>query len=359
MNTKRIKAIAKLGLLFGTPLALLFALFAWGVHFGALHRDGITQFERDWLGLDVEVAPPFGESDGKDGKDGPKKDEAQTQGDGSEGAEEGGAPDRDQPDERPDRSDSDRSDEARDSRDDAERDPGDDPGDAPPQPPAGESDSSDVEPSVTEAPAPRVDPLAGELAQRLQLPVTIEIKVLVDPALADARPEWIDYVQRSVAEASRIYQKQFGIELEVVGVGQWPTAVAGLGAQELLQDLQARPREAGQILVGLTAHELDDVATDVPGSGDPFNGAYAVVGPIEGHGQPHLRGLLREISRLLGARAVTDPGHPDYQAGSWMRNAPVAESQAPWIDAANRQRILERKDRPFRPESSGVSQEDE
>src|SRR5690606_16137250 len=62
MNVKRLKAIAKLGLLFGIPISLVLGLFSWGVHVGAQHRHAIASFERDWLGLDVEVPDPPAEA---------------------------------------------------------------------------------------------------------------------------------------------------------------------------------------------------------------------------------------------------------------------------------------------------------
>ena len=343
MNAKRIKAIAKLVVLFGTPLAVVLGLFCWGVAFGATHRHTITTFERDWLGLDVEVPPPLHDTAEPD----PQVAES-----GSSEAESDSTPDGkgEQDTKSPEVADSSKALD-QDAQDDSPTPrPNSEHADVPVEPPAGR----------VEVPESRADALAGELAHRLQLPVTIEVKVLVDPALAESHPDWIDYVQRTVANASLVYQKQFGIVLEPVSIGRWPIAVAGITEDELLEDLRERPLEAGQVLVGLTAHPLKQVATERPAGDDPFNGAYAVIGPTAGHqGHPHLHGLLRELARLMGARDVDDPEHPDYRAGSWMRIAPVSETQPPWIDAANRQRVLERKDRPFRPSSAAGGSDDE
>ncbi len=62
MNWKRVKAVGKLVLLFGTPLLVVLGLFGYGVYVGDLYRHGITSFEKEWLGLDVEIAPEHGES---------------------------------------------------------------------------------------------------------------------------------------------------------------------------------------------------------------------------------------------------------------------------------------------------------
>ena len=63
MNWKRVKAVGKLVLLFGTPLLVVLGLFGYGVYVGDLYRHGITSFEKEWLGLDVEVAPAHGDDE--------------------------------------------------------------------------------------------------------------------------------------------------------------------------------------------------------------------------------------------------------------------------------------------------------
>ncbi|MCA9705717.1 MAG: hypothetical protein KDK70_07710 [Myxococcales bacterium] len=68
MNRKRIFAIGKLVVLFGTPLALIFSLFSCGVYCGVNNRAGIARFERDWLGLDVEVPDAAAEGKAAEGK---------------------------------------------------------------------------------------------------------------------------------------------------------------------------------------------------------------------------------------------------------------------------------------------------
>jgi hypothetical protein len=37
-----------------------------------------------------------------------------------------------------------------------------------------------------------------------------------------------------------------------------------------------------------------------------------------------------------------------------MSYAPAHDGQAPWIDADNRKRVLERKDKPFAPEGTNI-----
>src|SRR5690606_31260228 len=118
---------------------------------------------------------------------------------------------------------------------------------------------------------------------------------------------------------------------------------------------EARSRESADMLLAFThrplASRLDPPEADSDSDSTPFNGAYAVVhasSATNGH-DAHVRTMLREVGRMFGARDIVDAEEPDWQAGSWMSHATVAPSQAPWIDGANRRRILERKDKPFRP----------
>jgi len=177
----------------------------------------------------------------------------------------------------------------------------------------------------------------------------------VDDALVEQHPDWIDYVQRTVSHASSIYEKQFGVTLELGGVGRWGVPTAGMSSAELLEDVEGRPREAAQLVVGFTGRPLDDRTSGqafTPAAAGPYNGSAAVVYAHRGQHNPHLRGLLHELGHLFGALDVTDPSAPAYQSGSWMSYAPVRPGQAAWIDPDNRVRILDRKDKPFAPEGA-------
>lgn len=348
MNRKRILAIAKLVLLFGTPLALILALFGSGVYCGVENRAAITRFERDWLGLDVQVPdePADAKPEAKPGTD--AKDD--TDPDGSPDAE---------PDAKPDASG------------DAKA-PADATGDAkapvpeptPEQPPVtppiavvppGEPSTAGGVPVPVPALETRVDPLGDDLAARLRLPVVVKVKVLVDESVVAVHPDWIDYVQRTVSQASRVYEKQFGITLELSGVSRWTVATEGMRASALLDDLRGRPREGAEVLVGFTNRPFDGTTSgqaDTPLEGSAFNGAYGVVYATPGHREAHVRTLLHELAHMFGAKDVVDPAHPAYHGGSWMSYASVPETQDQWIDLENRRRVLDRKDLPFAPEAA-------
>ena len=342
MNRKRIIAIGKLVLLFGTPLAVVLGLFTCGVYYGVQHRTGITRFERDFLGLDVEVPgepAPAPEVEATDDAKGKAPDDAKT----------------------PDAKTSDAK-----APDDAKTPDAKTPDDAKTPPPP-EPVPTPVEPAPVVVPPPttggvpaplpppttRVDPLEEPLATRLRDSAVVRVKVLVDPSFVDEHPDWIDAVQRTVSRASRIYQEQLGISLELAGVGRWAVAPEGMGTAELLADLRQHPREGADVLLGLTSRPFDGmlVGSDTPEPGAPFNGTHAVVYATVGHRDGHLRTLLHEVSHLLGAADVVDPADPAHIAGSWMSFASVPETQAAWLDPTNRQRILERKDLPFSPDA--------
>ncbi|MBC8069343.1 MAG: hypothetical protein IAG13_13490, partial [Deltaproteobacteria bacterium] len=210
---------------------------------------------------------------------------------------------------------------------------------------------------VVEGPVATVDPLTGGLADRLAMPVRVRIKVLVDDELTTERADWIDYVQRTVSRASQVYEQQFGITLELYAVARWPVATAGLGSDQLLDDLRARSREGADILIGMTARPLDGSVSgeaETPTTDSAFNGAHGVVYSTPRAREPHLRTMLHEVAHMFGALDITNRTDPAWQAASWMSYAPVRDGQAPWIDADNRRRVLERKDRPFAPESPVV-----
>lgn len=310
MNRARLKAIGKLMLLLGLPVTVVMGLFGGGVYCGVRNRGAILGFEHDVLGLDVEVPAepktPVATAEPAPKPAAPKPVEPATP--------------RPQPQPKP----------------------------APPQP------ATPATPPPTSEPT-TVDPLASDLAAKVALPTHVRVKVLVDDELIAERQDWIDYVQRTTSAASSVYEQQFGITLDLVAVGRWPVATAGLGADQLLDELRTHPREGADVLVGMTARPLDGSISgeaETPTPQSAFNGAYGIVYSVPGAREPHLRTLLHELSHMFGALDITDPQDPAWQAASWMSYAPVRDGQSPWIDADNRRRVLERKDKPFAPEGA-------
>lgn len=318
MNSARLKAVGKLLLVLGAPIGCVLALFGSGVYCGVQNRYEITSFEHDVFGLDVEVPPaPAAPSTTPSASTTP---EPKTTTPTPEPVTEPVAVERPTPT---------------------------------PETPAPET------PTAVEESAPKVDPLGDDMAARLKVPVKVRVKVLVDDDLARQHGDWIDYVQRTTSRASRVYEEQFGIELELTAVGRWPVAAKGMRADALLDDLRGRDREGADILVGMTARALDDGVisgqAETPSETSPWNGVRGIVYAVPGMREPHLRTLLHEIGHMFGALDVTDPSDAAWQAGSWMSYAPASDGQAPWIDPDNRQRVLSRKDKPFAPDGTIVS----
>ncbi|MEX1367923.1 MAG: M12 family metallo-peptidase [Nannocystaceae bacterium] len=339
MNRKRILAVAKLVLLFGTPVAFVLGLFSGGVYCGVQNRARVASFERDWLGLDVEVPDtPKAEPEATAAPE-PKPEPEPEPGDGNDPTPAAAAP------------------EASSSGGSVGATPSPEPAPGPPQP--APAPAAEVPPAaVAGVPAPRpdisakVDPLDEAGVARLGIPVTVKVQVIVDASFIQSRSDWIDVVQRTVSSASRVYQEQFGITLELWSVGRWDVPDQGMSAAGLLADLQARPRQGANVLLGFTDRSFDGTVADKPVSpaaDAPFNSAYGVVYGTTGHRESHLRTLLHELARMMGAKEISNPQDPAWLAGSFMSYAPVPETQALWIDAANRERVLERKDKPFAP----------
>ncbi|RMG93717.1 MAG: hypothetical protein D6705_18200 [Deltaproteobacteria bacterium] len=349
---RRVGALVRLLLVLGTPLAVVCAIFGWGLAVGATHRDDVLHWEERLLGWTPEQIVE----------------------------EEGAHPEAERPP------------GAKTAREQAPAEPAAPTQDAPaapagtpPPPPTASGDdevnrgappeSSDGarNPTVPAPPPPAVTPVetndraapspaptaaeaaAPDLEAKLALPVVVRVRVFVDETTRAAHPDWIDYVQRLVAAASSIYGEHFGIRFDLVGVDLWPVPADGASARDLFADLEARPREAADIVVGLTDRPLDGGhgagLGAAPAPDSPFNGAVALVfaHPRSDPKLPHLPVLLHELGHLFGAEDATDPQSDAYRAGSWMAPLDAPRPSRPWIDPMNRRRILERKDRPFAP----------
>jgi hypothetical protein len=192
----------------------------------------------------------------------------------------------------------------------------------------------------------------------LTVPIAIRAKVLVDDRFANANPDWISYVQRTMSAAAQTFRLNFGIDLLLVGVGRWPDTLDGLDVDALYARLRHSRREGADILLGFVADRLGAYGYSKGRSTEdsPFNSAYGLVGMTPGSDPIHLRGVLRSIGYLLGATDVADPNSESYRLGSWMSESPVMTGRTFWIDLDNRSRILASKSKPFIPEAKDDGQ---
>lgn len=319
MTSSRLKSLSKLALLLGVPVALLLGLFAGGVHCGHEHRAAILGFERDWLGMDVEVpnepaqpkpaepakpepvqpaTPPVAEAPRPIPKTEPAKPE---------------------------------------------------PTPAPTPPPEPVKPEPVALVAVADPPPlPLAEPLplSADLQARLAEPVTVRVKLLVDAELAGRRPDWIAYAQRHVAWASQVLERQLGVRLDLRGVVVWSSPSGDTAT--LLADLQNRERDGADLLLGLSSRSF--AGETMPDATAEANLGFVVAEASPGSRAPHLRGMLHAIGEAFGAAPVVGPG-------TFMGDVITGDQHPIGLDAASRQLILERKHLPFQalPDAAPVA----
>jgi hypothetical protein len=302
--TRRAKILAKLGLLLGGPVLLLGGLFSAGIWVGTTHARSVSTFERDVLGLPVEVPPEPGAAPATPAPAAPA-----TPAPSAPSVTPAGSP----------------------------------PVAAPPVAPVRAPVPAAAVPVPAGLPVAVPERLDDEaLAERLAALRTIRVKVLVDRERT-RDPSWIADAHRLVEAVSASYEVALGIELTVVGIVSWDVATAALDPERLRADLASRPREGAEIVIGLADRAFDEPATSIA-EGDALGGVVLV--GAEPGATPHHRALLRELGHALGSADVVDAQSAAYQRGSWMSLAPVPPGATPWIDPESRRRILARKSLP-------------
>jgi hypothetical protein len=304
MSASRIKSLGKLVFLIGLPVAFVVGLFGTGVYCGQANRAAILGFERDWLGMDVEVP-------GEPAK--PKPDEPRP-----EVKKEDPKPEVKKDDPKPE----------------VKPEP---PKPDTPEPPKPDTPKPEPVAALSDALPVAVadpEPLAPAMQARLAEPVKIRVKLVVDAALHDRRPDWIAYAQRNVAWASQVFEKQLGVRLELRGIvatsATWPTGQAALAA------LAEVDREGADLVIGLAGGNVRAV-TQAPVSTAGNHAATAVAFANASSRAPHLRPLLRAVTHAMGGDPVGDPMVDDAR--------PIA------FTAADRQILLDRKHLPFGTEA--------
>lgn len=298
-SRKRILALARLVMLIGGPIFVLFSIFAIGVYAGVANREAVIGFEARWLGLEPLPEPATSETT-------PAKPEpAEPKPTEPEPGKPKPEPAKPEP---------------------AKPEP------AKPEPtePAKPEPTEPAQPKPTEPAQPIValEPLSGELAVLLAAPRVLGVKVMVDPALLLDQPEtWLTYVDALVRTTSEVFERAFGIELELRGVVVW-TRTANTG-EGLIEDLAARPREGADLILGLAMQPPLGVRPAARDDGVVV--AYAEAGRGDRFRLP----LLRALAAGFGAASTPD-------ASSWMSES-LPEGAPLRIDATNRALVLRNK----------------
>lgn len=299
MALARVKNLAKLTLLIGTPVAILVGMFSCGVYCGHENRDAVLKFERDWLGFDVAVPGEPVPVKPEPVKTEPVKPE----------------PVKTEP---------------------VKTEP------TPVKPEPTPVKTEPVPEPVVLAkvedplpfPMPEPAPLSGDSRAKLDDPVRISVKVLVDPALAVRRPDWLAYVQRHIAWGSGVLEKQIGLHLDLAGI------VKLVDTPRDLSEVQSHAREGANLLLVFVDDEFSR-----PVAVNGFNNANLDVMVVHAVGRSrsaHLRGLLLAVGQVLGAQ----PLGPDDEAtvqGSWMGAVRVEDTRPIKLDATNRLIMLTHK----------------
>ncbi len=341
MNTRRVKALAKLALILGVPIGLVLGLFTSGVYVGVQNQDTIRSIERDLLGIDLK--PTAAEQKAAEQKAAEAKS-ADTKSPDSKTSDTK-APDTKAPDTKtPDA-------KTPDSKTPDAKTP-----ETPPKPDTPVTDKPVDTPEPTVAPrAPRTkalplavalpEPLDADLRARHSAARTIAVKVLVDPEVAGRAGDWLADVQYTVDWANQVFGTYFGIELKLAGVVLWNTD-STLDHAGALESLRAHPHEGADLVLGLRGQKL--AANKAPAAPATHNQPFALAYTSDDLRAPMLQGVLVGISGAMGALPT---GEAD---AGWMGGTTLDTLQ---LDSENRKRILERKQLPFSRQLPGDSED--
>ena len=334
MNSTRLKALAKLGLLLGVPLAVVLGLFSYGVKVGVEHRAGILSFERDWLGMNVEVPGEESTPDAKEPGEAPTKAPA---------LDTKKPPDAKEPP--------------------PTKAPTKEPSKVPGEVPGADTTGDPTPPE----PAPRLEGPAASpfsLARLAAVPASVEpqlrantivrVKVLVDRAIILNGGDWISDVQDTVRWTSEVLHAQVGVQLELVGVVAWSANTLDLSPAQLKEDLESRARDGADLVVGFTNRSLRLAPQGAPpvAPADALR-SVAVAYSETGSPAPRVHGLLLAIGEVFGARAIVSSSDPEALAGSWMGVEALRPDRALYLDPANRLRIIGNKNLEFETPDDG------
>jgi hypothetical protein len=353
----RVVIVGKLFLLVGLPLAAITTVFGAGVHWGNSYRAEILRFEKDWLGMDVQV-PLVGDghlsamlanadavlpgTDPAAIAAGTAAQPAAATGPEAASGAEAAAPVVPEPT-------------------------------APVAPaplPTPQSEPAVAKPAQPEAveleqPKPSlgvVYPLAvaptlpSDLESAYNRSRVLKVKVLVDRAYVEAHPNWLADVDGVIAAASRNYSELLGMQLQLWGVVEWQVSPSGLDIEQLHADLRTRHREGADLLLGISGRGMDGSRrngwSETPARRTLRNTAFAVVLADANRPDRLLRAVLHEVGHCFGAQDVTDPASEAWKKGSIMSYANVPSDTSPWFDPENTRIMLERKHKEIESEGS-------
>jgi hypothetical protein len=344
-GTSRLQVAGRLTALIGLPLLVIFLIFSSGVYCGAARSYRVRTLEAKWLGFE----PPPGAAEAG-GWNEPELSE------GPEGT--GGAVDT--------------AGEAGETEGEAPTPVGETGGEAPEEPKTPESPKPETptpetptpETPTPETPTPepvdsglkiaKAEPVGSQVRARFDEPLVVELKLMVDPTLVVARPDWLGYIASLVEATSASFQVLFGVKVELQGIVIWDSSV-GAEPEELLADLAARDHEGADVVLGLLARGRPEGFEPRRWTGSEHGDHALVFADLE-QSDRYYRSMLRTLARLLGAEPVGDAA--SRELGSFMSDAEPEPGEAPVLDPENRGKVIMNKGRPFAGSGKGVQGEE-
>lgn len=320
----KLHAIGKLTALLGLPVLIIGSLFGGGLWYGATHSYRISSLEARYLGLSAPEGatwtPPGGlsvveDEDAASGETGAEAAAGETGGEaaaGETGAEASEGPSGPEP--KPET-----------------------PADANPDPPPASAEL------VAGLPVAEADPVGPELRAQVDASLVVRVKLLVDPAVAIAREDWLAYVAGGFAASDASFETLFGVELRLQGVVLWDAA-PGADPQALLADLRQRDHEGADVVLGVLARPAPPSFRPQAWTGEVHGDHGLVFADLE-RDDRYYQNLLRTLATLLGAESSDDESAA--QLGSFMSASGTPDGQPPALDPVNRGQVLIHKRRPF------------
>lgn len=325
-SSRRLHAAGKLTALLGLPLALIGTIFGSGLYVGATRSYRVQTLEARYLGFpdpggatwtppSQRTKPAAQDAEAPEPKPDPPDDPPS-----ADTAEATGPTGLEQPK------------------------PNTDTGETPPQPvqpvepPEVNEPEPEPEPPSMGLPVAKVDPIGPELRTKFEQSREVHVKIMVDPALAAAREDWLSYTHGLFSATRASFSALAGIELRLQGVVVWSEA-QDLPPTELGAALETHEREGAELILALVARARPP-SYEAPQWTEAVHGDHGLVFADLDRSDRYYHNMLRTLARLFGAQASSEPG-------SFMSPSGSPADAAPVLDPANRGQLIFHKQRPF------------
>lgn len=138
--------------------------------------------------------------------------------------------------------------------------------------------------------------------------LTVPIKLAVDEEQPARRDRWEEKARERVAFASGLFEREFGVRFEIVGVESWTSKNGVNDFFTLLGDLRRKiPPHPARLVIGFTSQNLEEGAiVHLGGTQGPF-GTHMLLRERAGLSEPERREvLIHELGHFFGAPHSSD-----------------------------------------------------